>query len=199
MKKHSFLAILAAVLFFTLITQASGQARTWELDKAHSNIYFSVDHIFSKVHGHFNDYTAEINFDPTNLADSSFVFEIETKSIDTNIAKRDKHLQSDDFFGAGKFPMIKFSSEQVTDVGNNVYEVKGKLVLKGKTYDLTLPLTLAGIKAHPAVKGKDVIGFNGTMTIDRLEYGVGNGKFYQMGVVGKEVDILVSMELLGEK
>lgn len=177
----------------------SAAARDWELDKAHSNFYFSVGHIFSKIRGHFNDFSSEIQFDPDNPGSSSFTFEVKTASIDTNIAKRDKHLQSSDFFDAVKYPLMTFQSTNVKSVGDNVYEVAGKFTVKGEVYDLVLPLTLAGIKLHPAVKGKEVIGFNGELTIDRLAYKIGNGKFADMGVVGRDVDILVSIEALSSK
>jgi polyisoprenoid-binding protein YceI len=187
------------LLSLIVVSTAFSAARSWELDKAHSNVFFSIDHIFSKVNGHFNDFKTDINFDPADLAGSSFNFEIKTDSIDTNIGKRDKHLQSADFFDAGKFPLMKFTSTQISDAGNGVYNVAGKLSVKGKDYDLTLPLKLEGVKEHPAKKGTDVAGFNGTITFDRLAHEVGTGKFYEMGVVGKEVDVFVSIELLSDK
>lgn len=177
----------------------SAAARGWELDKAHSGFYFSVGHIFSKVQGHFNEFSGDIQFDPNNPASSSFSFEVKTASIDTNIAKRDKHLQSSDFFDAGKYPVITFKSTSVKSVGDNAYEVTGKFTVKGEVYELVLPLTMAGVKAHPAVKDKEVIGFNGELTIDRLAYKIGNGKFADMGVVSQDVDIFVSLEALGSK
>ena len=197
MKTIQIIAI-SLLLAFTG-SSAFGAARSWELDKAHSNIYFSVDHIFSKVNGHFNEFTLELTFDPANLAESMFLFEIKTESIDTNIGKRDKHLQSADFFDAGKFPTMKFESTQISDTGNGMYDVAGKITIKDQTYDLTLPLKLMGIAEHPAKKGTEVAGFNGTITVDRLAHGVGNGKFHEMGIVGKDVEVFVSIEVLAEK
>jgi len=197
--KRSFIATIILVSLILAGQTALGAARNWELDKPHSNFYFLVDHIFSKVGGQFNDFIGEVKFDSANLAESRFFFEIKTDSVDTNIAKRDKHLQSGDFFDSGKFPLMTFESTQITDVGNNKYEVLGKFMVKGKTYDLTLPLVLAGVKDHPAVKGKEVIGFNGEITIDRLAYQIGTGKFYDLGVVGKDVKILVTLEALSDK
>jgi polyisoprenoid-binding protein YceI len=55
------------------------------------------------------------------------------------------------------------------------------------------------VQDHPAVKNKEVIGFNGELIIDRLDYNVGSGKFYEMGLVGKDVKILVTMEALSNK
>jgi len=193
--------IIFSTLFF-LITVAqplSARARMWKLDEGHSNFYFSVDHIFSKVHGQFNDFSAEIEFDPEDLDASRFYFVIKTNSVDTNIAKRDKHLQSAEFFDSAKYPKITFESTKITDSGNGSYEVFGEFTVKGKVYDLTLPLSFSGVKNHPLVKGKEVIGFNGKMTINRLTFNIGTGKFYDLGVVGKTVEIIVTIEALSSR
>jgi len=190
------------LVLFLLITGSHpvfAAAGDWELDKGHSNFYFSVDHIFSKIHGQFDDYSGEVRFDPENLAESRFYFAIKTRSVNTNIAKRDKHLQSADFFDSAKYPLLTFESTKITDAGNGRYEVLGKFTVKGQEYDLVLPLTFAGIKDHPAAKGKQLVGFNGKITIDRLVYKVGTGKFYDLGVVGKDVEILVSLEALSSR
>ena len=108
-------------------------------------------------------------------------------------------LLSAKFFDAGHYPLITFESKTITDSGNGVYAVAGVLNIKGKTHDLTLPLTLAGIKDHPALPGKQVAGFNGRITLDRLSLGVGDGSFYKKGMVGKDVEVLVSLEALSPK
>jgi polyisoprenoid-binding protein YceI len=194
------LSVVSLALLFVIL---SGQpvlaaVRSWELDKAHTNFYFEVDHIYSKIRGQFNEYNGEVRFDPNNLAESKFLFKIEVASIDTKVAKRDKHLQSTDFFDAGKYPQMIFESKKITASGNGRYEVLGKFTVKGEEYELLLPLTLAGIKDHPTAKGK-VVGFNGKITIDRLAYKIGNGKFFDLGVVGKDVEIFVSIEALADK
>lgn len=196
---------IARIIFFlllstTLLAPAVHSAGdSWDLDKGHSNVYFSVDHIFSKVRGHFNEFDTQIIFNPEQLDKSSFVFTITVDSIDTNISKRDKHLASADFFDAGKYPKMKFSSTSITAGDNGLYTVDGKLEVKGKSYDLSLPLVLAGVKDHPSKKGSEVAGFNGTVMIDRLAFGVGGGKFYDMGLVGKDVEVFVSLEVTRSK
>jgi polyisoprenoid-binding protein YceI len=42
-------------------------------------------------------------------------------------------------------------------------------------------------------------GYEAAFTLDRLAYHVGTGKFYEMGVVGKEVDVTLSFEVLKDK
>jgi polyisoprenoid-binding protein YceI len=193
------ISVLLSLILILSTSLVFGAARSWEVDKAHSAIYFTVDHIFSKTRGHFNEFDIKTNFDPAQLDQSSFEFTIEVDSIDTNITKRDKHLLSADFFDSGKFPQMTFTSTKITDEGDGLYNVIGTLRVKDKDYDLTLPLTLVGVTEHPAKKGTDVAGFNGTITFDRLAHGVGTGKFYDMGVVGKDVEVLVTLELLSNR
>jgi polyisoprenoid-binding protein YceI len=197
--KRLTVGCLTLFLIMLSFRPVAAGVRSWELDKAHTNFYFDVTHIYSKIRGNFNEYSGEVKFDPKNLAESKFLFKIETTSVNTNVAKRDKHLQSADFFDAGKYPLMTFESTKITDAGNGQYEVSGKFTVKGQEYQLLLPLTLAGIKDHPTVKGKEVIGFNGKVTIDRLAYKIGDGKFFDLGVVGKDVEILVSIEALADK
>ena len=184
---------------FSTAHNAFAAAQEWEMDQAHSNVYFSIDHVYSKIHGHFNDIVGKIYFDSANLKESSFAFTIKTDSVDTGNSKRDKHLQSADFFDAGKFPVMMYKSTSITSVGNNQYRIDGKLTVKGKEHDLAIPVTLAGPKDHPAVQGKKIAGFNSTLTLDRLALNVGDEKFYKMGVVGKDVDVVLSIEVLADR
>ena len=197
MKKALFSLTLAVLLLFG--QNASAAARAWELDTDHSNVYFSIEHIYAKVQGRFAAIAATVHFDPANLKESRFDFEIKVDSIDTGIKQRDDHLRSADFFASSDHPLITFTSNAVTAAGEGVYQVAGTLTVKGKSRDLVLPLTFAGVKDHPATPGKQVAGFNGRLSVDRLALGVGDGKFYKMGLLGKDVDVLVTLELLADK
>ena len=197
MKKSLFALTLAVLLLFG--QNASAAARAWELDTDHSNVYFSIEHIYAKVQGRFAAIAATVHFDPANLKESRFDFEIKVDSIDTGINQRDDHLRSADFFASSDHPLITFTSNAVTAAGEGVYQVAGTLTVKGKSRDLVLPLTLAGVKDHPTTPGKQVAGFNGRLSVDRLALGVGDGKFYKMGLLGKDVDVLVTLELLADK
>ncbi len=197
MKKSLFALTLAVLLLFG--QNASAAARAWELDTDHSNVYFSIEHIYAKVQGRFAAIAATVHFDPANLNESRFDFEIKVDSIDTGIKQRDDHLRSADFFASSDHPLITFTSNAVTAAGEGVYQVAGTLTVKGKSRDLVLPLTLAGVKDHPTTPGKQVAGFNGRLSVDRLALGVGDGKFYKMGLLGKEVEVLVTLELLADK
>jgi polyisoprenoid-binding protein YceI len=199
MKNRMLVTLLAVVLLGCGVSLLHAEVRSWEIDKEHTNFYFSVDHIYAKVHGRFTDFKGIFLFDPDNLRESKISFEIKVNSIDTGISKRDMHVLSEDFLDAAKYPMITFESNSITKAGENTYNVNGKLTIKGISSDLILPLTYEGMKDHPLLPGMEVAGFNGRLILDRLFYKVGDGKYYKMGAVGKDVEILVTVEVLRKK
>ena len=194
--------VLPLALFFLLGligSPLSAEVRSWEIDKEHTNFYFSIDHIYAKVQGRFTDYKGSVLFDPDNLQESKISFEIKVKSLDTGISKRDRHVLSKDFFDASAYPLMTFSSNSISKAGENMYTVKGELTIKNVTSELSFPLTYEGVRDHPFSKGAEVAGFNARLSLDRLAYTVGDGKYYKMGAVGKDVDILVTIEALNKK
>ena len=108
---RSFLLAAAAVALAA--PAASAAQQTWKIDADHSNFYFTIDHIYSKVRGSFENYSGEVVFDPADLKASKLHFVVQTDSIDTGIDKRDEHLQSADFFDASKYPTMEFTSTSV--------------------------------------------------------------------------------------
>nr|WP_319394984.1 YceI family protein [uncultured Desulfobacter sp.] len=184
------------VLFCLFITTPLFAAQAWTLDAVHSGIYFSVNHIFVPAKGFFNDYDADIRFDPQDLASGSFSMEIAVKSIFTNDAKRDKHLLSKDFFNARDYPKISFKSSRMEKVSDTLYHLKGTMTMKGVSKQITIPVTFHGVKDHPSQKGTQVAGLSGKFTVDRLAYNVGDGRFADLGIVGKDVDVELEIMLL---
>jgi polyisoprenoid-binding protein YceI len=188
------------VLFAILISSiALAEVEKWELDKAHSNIYFDVRHTYATVRGKFEDFSGTLQFDPENMTMGRVEFEVKTKSINTGIPKRDNHLRSEEFFAVNQYPSMTFQSTRVKQKQGNQYILVGNLTIKGKTNEVTLPFTYFGTRENPLEKGKMVAGFETRFSIDRLEYQVGPGKYAEMGVISKNVDILVTLEVLKEQ
>ncbi|NLZ17554.1 MAG: polyisoprenoid-binding protein [Desulfobulbaceae bacterium] len=172
---------------------ASATPQSWKIDPDHSNFYFTIDHIYSKVRGFFGDYTGEVVFDPADLAASRLYLVVQTASITTGIDARDEHLKSADFFDAAKYPTMEFTSANIS-LKNGLYQAEGEALVKGKKYPLTIPFAYFEPKEHPMVEGSRVIGLNAELSIDRLLYGIGDEKM--LGVVGQKVDVLITLELL---
>ena len=191
--------ILFFLLFVIVMGPFQAAAQEWELDPVHTNFYFEVKHTYAAVRGQFTDFTGEVYFDPDNPAKSKFDFMINVNSVDTKVGKRDTHLRSPDFFDAGKYPLMTFKSSEVSHAGENKYIVEGILTIKDVSKKLALEFVYHGQKDNPLKSGELVAGLDARLTLDRLEYNIGDGKFYKMGVVGKDVDILITLELLRDK
>lgn len=195
MKKIGFAGLVFS--FFLVFSHFCYAAdNVWELDKGHSDTTFRIDHVVGKVSGGFDEFDAKVDYDPAKPEEASFQFEIKVGSIDTNIGKRDKHLLSADFFDEDKYPAMTFTSKSVKNEGEGRLHVDGTFNIKGKNYDLTLPVQFLGIKDHPMKKGYKVAGFIIETTLDRLVYGVGDGGYYEKGIIGKDVDVFISIEVL---
>jgi len=187
----SFLAV--AVL--TVFAFSSIPSQKWEVDKAHSGVNFSITHFFTPVNGRFENYKGTFLFDANNLTESKVDFTIQVASVNTQNAKRDKHLQSGDFFNAESFPDIRFVSTKIVKKGKNKYLAHGKLTIKDVTKDIALPFTVLGTTDHPMMKGTKVMSIKAETTINRNHYGVGTGDWAATMVVGSDVNIEIIMEV----
>lgn len=191
--------IMTIALVVILCSQGNAFANDWQLDSVHTNFFFDVKHIYSTVRGQFMEFSGDVYFSPDDLKKSRFNFEVKVDSINTNHEFRDVHLRSGDFFDAGKYPLMTYKSSKVIHAGNNKFRVEGALTIKDVTKNIPLEFVYWGERENPLQKNKLVTGLDARFTIDRLDYHVGGGKFYNMGAVGKEVDILVTLEMLRDK
>lgn len=98
-------------------------------------------------------------------------FTLDTKSLTvTDLTDNDSngkltgHLKGNDFFAVEKFPQSKLDITSVTAKGAGVYDVTGKLTIKGITNDVTFPAT---VKAD----GKAVAA-TAKITVDRTKYDI---------------------------
>ncbi len=191
-KKTSFAVLFTALSVFTVNAQ---NATMWKVDKAHTSVNFSVNHFFSAVTGKFTSFEGNINFDPANLQGSSVNFTIPVKSVNTDDSKRDKHLQSADFFDAKSYPNMTFASTRFEKKSDKDYVVYGKLTIRNISKDIALPFKITGEMEHPMMKGTIILGLASTIKINRNDYGVGTGSWATTMVVGDNVDININMEL----
>ena len=187
--------LIAFMMMFVLATAVA--AGDMNVDKSHTNVGFQVTYmIITKVNGRFNDYDVKLTFDPDKLETFNLEATIKVTSVDTENEKRDNHLRSEDFFETEKYPLMIFKSSKVSYGGANKYLVYGTLTIKDVSRDIVLEFVFHGQKENPLKKGQVVAGLDARLTLDRLEFNVGDGKFYKIGLVDKDVDILITLEIL---
>ena len=144
---------------------------TYTLDPAHTRIGFVARHaMVTKVRGAFNEFEGSAALDGANPADSRVQVTINAASIDTRNAQRDEHLRSNDFLAMQEYPQITFASAGVRQVDDTTFEVTGDLTIKGVTNPITVPFTFEGAAKDPF--GNLRVGFEGSVTINRKDYGI---------------------------
>ena len=175
-------------------TLTATAVRTFQVDKAHSEVDFQVRHLITKVRGRFTDYSGAIEFDQGNPAHSKVDFTIQSASIDTAEPKRDAHLRSDDFFAAETFPTLTFTSTKITPRRGDLYDVEGDLTIRGITKRVVLPVTHLGIAKDPW--GNEKLGFEAETTIDRKDFGLTWNAALEAGgfVVGDQVKVSLQIQ-----
>jgi polyisoprenoid-binding protein YceI len=150
------------------LTELTG---TYTLDPAHTRIGFVARHaMVTKVRGSFNEFAGTAELDGANPVNSRVQLTIEAASIDTRNAQRDEHLRSNDFLAMQEYPKITFASTGVRQAGETTFEVTGDLTIKGVTNEITIPFEFEGSAKDPF--GNQRVGFEGSVTINRKDYGV---------------------------
>jgi polyisoprenoid-binding protein YceI len=164
----------------------------YQLDAVHSTVGFAVKHmLFSTVRGKFNDVRATVEIDETTESLSAVRAEIVVASVDTDNAKRDGHLKSDDFFNAQRFPSITFESTSIEPTGKGNYRVDGLLTIR----DVSKPITLKG-KILGKMPGR--IAFEAAGQINRQDFNVTWNKTLQAAgglMVSNEVDLNIEVAM----
>jgi polyisoprenoid-binding protein YceI len=179
------LALLALVT-----AAASLSAETYTIDPVHSSVGFSLRHMVSKFTSSFTKVSGTINYDAAQPEASSVDATIAINSLATANEKRDAHLQSADFFDAAKFPTANFKSKSWKKTGENTFDITGDLTIKDVTKEVVLKATLVG--TGPGMGGATLIGWEGTTTLKRTDFGVGLEKF--LPVLGDDVTVTVGIE-----
>ncbi len=144
---------------------------TYKLDPTHSRVGFVTRHaMVTKVRGSFNEFDGSGYFDAENPSSSRLALTIKAASIDTRNADRDAHLRTNDFLDAPRHPEITFVSTAIEQLDDSHFRVTGDLTIKDVTRPVTVDLELTGAAVDPF--GNQRIGFEGSATINRKDFGV---------------------------
>ena len=182
--KKVFLSFAAGLISLTTIAQ------TWSLDKAHSNVGFTITHMMiSDVDGSFKSYDAKLTSSKVDFSDAIFEFSAEIGSINTSNDMRDGHLKGPDFFDAAKFSTVNFKSTKIKKGKGQNYTISGNLTMHGVTKPLVLAATIKGPVENPRSK-KQMMGITATGKVNRIAFGVGTSG----ATLGDDVAIKISGE-----
>ncbi len=185
-------ALLAFFMVIGLIlTPHLAQAEEYVIDTkgSHASINFKIPHLgYSMLLGRFNTFEGKFSYDEKNPSRSKVSVTIETASIDSNHAKRDKHLRSDDFLDVKKYPEATFVSTSIKTTGKKTAILKGKLTLHGVTRPIEMAIKEIGAGKDPW--GGFRRGFEGSTTLVLKDYDIN----FDLGPASKSVELYLSIE-----
>ncbi|MET9353146.1 YceI family protein [Streptomyces sp. NPDC006617] len=143
----------------------------YTIDPVHSMLGFSVRHaMISQVRGRFSAFEGLLKLDGFKPSRSEAHLSVQTGSLDTGIRERDEHLTGPDFFDSATFPLMTFRSTGVVDTGGDTFRLAGALKIKDVELPLAIDLEFGG--AGRDADGQDRVGFSGTATLRRSDWGL---------------------------
>lgn len=187
---------LAALAIGSALLSANVMAADYVVDKTgqHAFVDFKISHLgYSYITGTFKDIDGKFSFDAAKPEDSKIEFNVNTASVFTNNAERDKHISSKDFLKVADFPKATFVSTSVKTTGKNAdgkvtADVAGNLTIAGVTKPVVVKATFLGEGKDPW--GGYRAGFEGTTSIKRSDF----GKMMDLGPQSDAVDLYVTFE-----
>lgn len=179
---------VAAAAALIAAAPLAATAAEYEIDPAHSFVEFRIQHLgFSWLYGRFNEMSGEFRHDPANPEASAIEVEIDTASIDTNHAERDKHLRSSDFLDVERYPKAVFRTTGYSGTAEQG-TMTGELTLHGVTKPITLEVRKLGEGEDPW--GGYRAGFVATTVLDRRDFGID----YDLGPAGWTMEMELGIE-----
>jgi len=170
---------LAAMLAFA--------AAQWSMQPKESKLTFVGEQAGAQFEGSFDKFTADITFDPKDLAHSRFDVKIDTASVNTQDSERDSTIKSAELFDVKRFPSAHYVAEKFTAAGANKYSATGKLTLRDVTKEVPIEFTFDSKDGAAWLKG--------TAKIKRLDFGVGQGEWKDTSTVGNDVQVRFALRL----
>jgi polyisoprenoid-binding protein YceI len=182
---------LAALTLGAALFAGQAMAADYAIDKQgqHAFINFKISHLgYSWLYGTFKDFDGSFSFDAKAPEASKVNVSINTTSIDSNHAERDKHLRSGDFLNVEKNPTATFASTSVKSTGEGTADITGNLTLNGVTKPVVIKAKFLGEGSDPW--GGYRAGFEGSTTLKLKDFDIQK----DLGPASQEVELILSVE-----
>lgn len=193
MKSISRIALGAVILAaFAAAAPVFAQSTTWQIDPAHANAQFTVRHLgISNVQGEFTKVTGTVTLDDKDISKSSVNATVDTTSLDSRVAARDKDVK-DTFLEVEKFPTMTFVSKKIARGADGRIQMTGDLTLHGVTKEVTFDVDgPSDVIKDPW--GNTRRGASASTKIHRTDFGITK---YPAAVIGEDITIQLDVEMV---
>jgi polyisoprenoid-binding protein YceI len=168
------------------------QPETWTVDPVHSTAQFTARHFgIVPVIGTIPIEKASVQLDAGSQIPIAVSAELDASKLDTHNDMRDGDLRSAHYFNVASTPDIRFVSTKIDGTDPAHFTIAGTLTMHGKTHPVVLNAQVIGSGKSP--RGRSIIAYGASVTIDRTQWGMTYGPL----VVGNSVDISLNIEADG--
>lgn len=169
---------------------AAAPAGVYTLDGRHISVIARIGHgngtSFSTFR--FGKARGSLTWDPANPSAIRVNVTVEPASIASNVEGFPAELSGERFLNVIKYPEATFVSTGFRSMGGARAAVDGNLTFMGQTRPMTINAEMVGVGVGPT--GKKNIGFTGTMSFKRSDFGFTTF----LGPISDRVDILLDGE-----
>ena len=184
------LAVLALSTLGVVSLPSLADDYTIDTKGAHASINFAIKHLgYSVLTGRFDTFSGDFSYDPAKVEASTINVTIDTNSVNSNHAERDKHLRSKDFLNVEKFPKATFVSKKVVaGKDKDSFDLVGDFTLNGVTKSITIAAKKVGEGKDPW--GGYRAGFEGTTELTLKDYNI----VFPLGPASETVKLSLNVE-----
>lgn len=183
--------VLRGLSLVLMLAHSCAQAAPtrWEVEEG-SRLAFTANQAGADFEGRFEEFSATIEFDAECLDESRFVVDVSLGSVATENDERDEILRSAELFDVDRWPTSIFRASRFEHLSQNRYQAHGELTIRDVRNALVLPFAFTveedGLRAR----------LEGSVDLNRLDYGVGQGEWEDTEWVADKVTATFALRLV---
>ncbi len=172
-----------AALATGVLMMAAGAVKSApvKVDAAKSAVTITFKKMGVGVDASFRKFVVQLDYDAAKPEKSKASVEIDMPSFDLGDPDYNREVLKKEWFNSAQFPKANFVSTAIRQAAPGKLDVSGKLTIKGKTADVTFPMTVRKEGAATL--------FEGSLPIRRLTFNIGEGEWKDTSIVADEVTI----------
>ncbi len=184
----SIVILSAAALAGAALTPVAcaADAGSYVSDPDSSHLDFVGVQAGAEFKGTFHKFSSTVEFAPDALGTAHIDVQIDLGSLDTKDHDRDQTMRGPDIFDVVHFPTAHYVTHAITKSATG-YTATGALTLHGVTKEV--PIAFQFTPAAPSAK------LEGTASLKRLDFGVGQGDWKNTEWIGDAVKVSFSLAL----
>lgn len=160
---------LITIVYLVFSTGAANAAQ-WQVDFAKSKLGFVLTWDKELFKADFKKWSADIDFDPADLAHSKASIVIDIASLLSEDPNNDKYRNGPNGLDVAHFAQAHFITKSFRAIGLGRYEAIADLTIHGITKEVRIPFALA--------IARNAAHMTGDVTVSRVDFGVGTGSTF---------------------